>query len=109
MNQHNHSSLIVLIDNDELVCITWEMKSKKAGIDLKIFRSSIELFSNIGQLPIDAFFYIDSELDNEKGEDIAQKLYSMGYLNLIITTSLLAPNDSHPIFLQLYKPSKKVF
>ena len=82
----NHNSVNVLIDNDELVSITWEMKAKKVGVTLRAFRSSTEVLSNISQLPLDAIFYIDSELDNEKGEDVAQKLYSMGYLNLNMCT-----------------------
>ncbi|NOT77594.1 MAG: HAMP domain-containing histidine kinase [Bacteriovoracaceae bacterium] len=100
VNQHSQSSLSILIDNDELVCLTWEMKAKKAGIDLKIFRSSVELFSNVGLLPIDACFYIDSELDNEKGENIAQKLFSMGFLNLNMCTGYSKDKFAHLPFIK---------
>jgi signal transduction histidine kinase len=96
----NHSSLNVLIDNDELVCITWEMKAKKSGQNLKIFKSSIEVFSNIHQFPADTTFYIDSELDNEKGEDIALRLYNMGYLNLIMCSGYSKDKFSHLTYIK---------
>lgn len=96
----NPHSTNVLIDNDELVCITWENKARKAGVNLIIFKSSAEVFSNISTLPIDSTFYIDSELDNEKGEDIAQRLYSMGYLNLIICSGHSKENFAHLHFIK---------
>lgn len=96
---HPHSTN-VLIDNDELVCITWETKARKAGVNLIIFKSSAEVFSNISPLPLDSTFYIDSELDNEKGEDIAQKLYSMGYLNLIMCSGHSKENFAHLHFIK---------
>lgn len=96
----NHHSLNVLIDNDELVCITWETKAKKAGVNLKTFKASSEVFSNISQLPVDSTFYIDSELDNEKGEDIAQKLYNMGYLNLIMCSGHSKEKFAHLHFVK---------
>ncbi|MBC7712131.1 MAG: HAMP domain-containing histidine kinase [Rhizobacter sp.] len=96
----NHHSLNVLVDNDELVCITWETKAKKAGVNLKTFRTSSEVFSNISQLPVDSTFYIDSELDDEKGEDIAEKLYNMGFLNLIMCTGHSKEKFAHLTFVK---------
>ncbi len=96
----NCHSLNILIDNDELVCITWETKAKKAGVNLRIFRTSSEVFSNVSQLPIDSTFYIDSELDNEKGEDIAQKLYQMGYSNLIMCSGYSKDRFAHLPFIK---------
>lgn len=94
------NSLNILIDNDELICITWETKAKKAGVSLRTFRTSSEVFSNISQLPVDSTFYIDSELDNEKGEDIAQKLYNMGYLNLIMCSGHSKEKFAHLHFVK---------
>ncbi len=96
----NPHSTNVLIDNDELVCITWETKARKAGVNLIIFKSSAEIFSSISPLPIDSTFYIDSELDNEKGEDIAQRLYSMGHLNLIMCSGHSKEKFAHLHFIK---------
>ena len=96
----NTNTLNILIDNDDLVCATWEMKAKKAGVNLKIFKSSSEVISNISSIPIDAIFYIDSELDNEKGEDIAQKLHSIGYLNLTICSGHSKDKFAHIPFIK---------
>jgi len=83
---HNQTieSIHVLLDNDELVRITWKSKAKKAGVNLSTFSNSSELFESLTKFPFDTNFYIDSELDNEKGEDIAQRLFNMGYSNLIM-------------------------
>jgi hypothetical protein len=59
-----------------------------------------EVFSNISQLPVDSTFYIDSELDDEKGEDIAEKLYNMGFLNLIMCTGHSKEKFAHLTFVK---------
>ena len=64
------------------------------------FLTSSEVFSNVSLLPVDSTFYIDSELDNEKGEDIAQKLYNMGYLNLIMCSGHSKEKFAHLHFVK---------
>jgi signal transduction histidine kinase len=76
----------VLLDNDELVRLTWIAKAKKNKVNLLTFTSSMELFAQLALLPHNTIFYIDSSLDNEKGEDVAQALYKKGYLELHMCT-----------------------
>ncbi len=90
----------VLIDNDELVCLTWEARSRKAGVPLRIFKTSIELFSNLSLIPLETTFYIDSELDSEKGEDLAKKLYDLGYHNLIMCSGHSSEKFEHLAFIK---------
>lgn len=78
---------IVLIDDDELVRLTWESKAKRQSIDLKTF-ASYELFlrekSSIGK---DVKIFIDSELGNNvKGEEVAALLYKEGFSDISMST-----------------------
>jgi signal transduction histidine kinase len=90
----------VLLDNDELVRITWESKAKKTGVKLLTFATSLELFLSVSQFSIKTIFYIDSELDNEKGEEVALKLFNMGYLNLIMCSGYSEEKFSHLNFIK---------
>lgn len=93
-------SVHVLLDNDELVRITWKSKAKKAGVNLSTFSNSSELFESLTKFPLDTNFYIDSELDNEQGEDVAQKLFDMGYLNLIMCSGYSEEKFAHLKFIK---------
>ncbi len=79
----------VLIDNDELVRITWQAKAKRKNIKLLALKSSKE-FDGV-QNKIDntnTDIYVDCELgDGEmKGEEFAEVLYHKGYTNLTMAT-----------------------
>ncbi|MFZ4714442.1 MAG: ATP-binding protein [Bacteriovoracaceae bacterium] len=79
--------MIVLIDNDELVRITWENKAKMQKQNLVTYKNFYELKSNLNLHKLDTIFYIDSELgDEKKGEEIARELYELGYRELYLCT-----------------------
>ncbi len=81
------SKFIVLLDDDQLMHMTWEVKATRAGFDFRAFATPAELFAELDTLPEDTIFYIDSSLgDEQKGEDIARSLYEKGYTNLYLTT-----------------------
>jgi len=75
-----------LIDDDDLVRFTWELKARKSKINLKTFnnpQSFLEIKNNLSK---NAVIYIDSELGNIKGEDIACELFQDGFLDISITS-----------------------
>lgn len=79
----------VLIDNDELVRITWQIKAKRKKIRflaLKSIKEFGEVQSKINK--ITTAIYIDSELGDTEmpGEEFAEILYRKGYVNLTMTT-----------------------
>jgi signal transduction histidine kinase len=76
----------VLLDDDELVRLTWTSKAKKAGLNFIPFSNPETLLSTIENLPKTSVFYIDSELGNVKGEDIACALHEKGFLNISMTS-----------------------
>ncbi len=80
------ASLNILLDNDDLIRLTWISKARKKGIDLRAFSTSNELFNELSNISSEAFFYIDCELDNEKGEEVALELYNKGYKNITLCT-----------------------
>ena len=79
--------MIVLIDDDELVRLTWDSKAKRQNIVLKTF-ASYELFLNDKTtINKDSKIYIDSELgENVKGEEIAVLLHSQGFSDISMST-----------------------
>jgi signal transduction histidine kinase len=76
----------VLLDDDELVRITWASRAKKAGLKLVTYSTPDALLSSIQRLPKNSVFYIDSELGSVKGEDIAFALHQDGFLNISMTS-----------------------
>lgn len=93
---NNVTPLSVLLDDDSLVRMTWKMQAEQTGIDIKIFEDPNELFSSISEMKKNSIFYIDSCLSNDqKGEDVAKKLYNMGYENLYIATGYESENFKH--------------
>lgn len=79
--------LAVLIDDDTLVHMNWEMSAETAGIELKAFTDPAEFLANLEAFPKDTPIYIDSELgEGIKGEDIAAGLREKGFTNICLAT-----------------------
>ena len=75
-----------LIDDDELVRMTWESRAKKNGILLHTFNSPQNFIEKKNSIAKDSVIYIDSELGTVKGEDIALSLHLEGFLNISMTS-----------------------
>lgn len=79
--------ITILIDDDELVRLTWEFKAKKKNINFKAFKSYDEFKQLINAYSKDSHIYLDSELGNNiKGEVIAQELSTLGFINISMAT-----------------------
>lgn len=91
----------VLIDDDELVRMTWSSKAKKLQINLKVFSSYEDFLKEKATLNKDVAIYIDSELGSGiKGEDIANALYIEGFSNIFMATGYSPENFKHLTFLR---------
>lgn len=91
----------ILLDDDELVRLTWSMSAAKCNIPLQVFANSDHLISSLANLNKNSSFYIDSDLKEEKsGEDIAAELLAMGYENLYMASGYSADKFSHLKFLK---------
>lgn len=77
---------IILIDDDELTRMTWEMKAKKTDIELKTFKDIQTFKAIMDAIDKDTEIYIDSELGDIKGEALAIELNNIGFRNLSIAS-----------------------
>lgn len=75
-----------LIDDDELVRMTWETRARKNGIVLQTFSSHLGFMEKKNDILKDSVIYIDSELGSIKGEDVANSLNQEGFLNISMTS-----------------------
>ena len=95
-------SLVVLIDDDTLVRMNWEMAAETVGIELKAFKDPAEFLSNPEAFPKDTAIYIDSELgENIKGENIAVDLREKGFTNICLATGHPPERFSHLPWLKV--------
>lgn len=76
----------ILIDDDPLIRMTWEMKAKEKGVQLQTF-ASFDQVANLDDLAKQTIFYVDSEIgEQEKGEDIIRTLHTNGFKSLYMAT-----------------------
>ena len=77
----------VLLDNDELIRMTWEMSAEKLGINLHTFSHPSDLYGNLKNISKDTAIYLDLELGcEETGLDVAEKLFEQGYKDIFLAT-----------------------
>jgi FixJ family two-component response regulator len=74
----------VLVDDDEIVRLTWEMSAKAKKINLSVFASMSELLRQVSGLSKEATFYIDFYLKEETGNEVVKKLDSLGFKNFYL-------------------------
>lgn len=90
-----------LLDNDELVCLTWTTRAQRKNIKLEYSLEPNDFWEKIKEATQDSNFYIDSDLGGElKGEVIAQKLYNLGFKNIYLTTGYAKENFNHMPFIK---------
>jgi signal transduction histidine kinase len=99
----------VLLDDDELVRMTWSVQAKKKNIKLKIYTYAHDLLRDLDQFDKTTTFYIDSNLGKDsdgndvKGEIIGENLYKSGFTELFLCTGYEPEHFTHLKFI------KKVF
>lgn len=77
---------VVLIDDDRLIRLSWEIEAKKKNIKFWAFES-VDIFLKTSGIPLDAEIYVDSDLGNGlKGELLAHDIYLKGYRNIYLAT-----------------------
>jgi len=86
-DDENKVKEVVLIDDDELVLMNWQISAKKKGIKLIKYKNSKDFYKEIDKIEKETPIYIDSELEEgQKGEDIAKDLREKGFKNIILET-----------------------
>lgn len=82
---HNNPDLI-LLDDKKLVTDMWSMESQKHGKTIVTFNHKDAFMKYIPLVDKNTDIYIDLNLDEDNGNDIARDLYLLGYRRLFITT-----------------------
>ena len=91
----------ILVDDDELVRITWISVAKKKSINFLALKEPHQLTELLKTLTKDTIFYIDSELRNGiKGEDVAQTLHAQGFTEIYMASGHPKEHFSHLTFLK---------
>ncbi len=82
---------LVLIDDDELVRMTWKMVAETKGHHIRVFES-YDAFS-AEEFETDTPIYVDYDLGkNVKGTDVAERIIESGFRKVYLTTGY--PLDS---------------
>ena len=100
IDQLNAAIKYVLVDDDQLVQLTWKARAAKCNVDLTIFTTADELKNKLDELNKDSTFYIDRELGETNGEDLAIFLNQKGFQNLFLATGHSPDSFAHLSFLK---------
>ena len=77
----------VLLDDDLLVHMAWEIAAESRGLRFLSLKSREELLANAEQLPKNTPIYLDSELgDGVHGMGVAEELHVLGFSELYLAT-----------------------
>lgn len=86
---------VVLIDDDEMMRMTWQFAAEDAGLTLNAYPSFQSFISEIDSYDKNTAIYIDSDLGNGiKGEECAYHLFHQGFINLHLATGYCIENHS---------------
>lgn len=91
----------VLVEDDEFIRKLWCIEAQNSDIRFTSFESSKQLLDNLNELSRSTSFYIDSDLGNDDlGEELARKLYQLGYNNLFMASGYGPDHFNHLPFLK---------
>lgn len=79
----------LLIDDDPLVHMTWELLAKERGIRFRGFFDFEDFNRNIDNIDRTSTVFIDACLANDvRGENVAEKVADLGFVEIFIATGL---------------------
>ena len=77
----------VLIDDDPLVHMAWNMAAKRAGKRVAFFKAPREFLGRQAYVSADVPLYVDAQLGElVQGEEFARELLESGFTNVILAT-----------------------
>lgn len=82
-----NDEIFILIDNDELIILSWQRAAIKKSKVLFTFSCVEEFIAKHGEFSKHSQVFIDSELDNGlRGEVEARKIFDLGFENIFLAT-----------------------
>lgn len=91
----------ILVDDDLLVRMTWELNAQVRNHKLKVYENPEDLKLDLSSIDLNTIFYIDSNLgknvngEDIKGEHLANELFDAGFMNLYLVTGYESSSFSH--------------
>jgi signal transduction histidine kinase len=82
----------ILIDDDELVRLTWEMKARQKNNKIKTYKNYCDFLKDVDHLNRKAVVYIDSSLGSDSfsneihGEDLVPQIIDLGFNQILIAS-----------------------
>jgi signal transduction histidine kinase len=87
----------VLLDDDSLITMTWQMAAKESGKTLLCFSTPEEFYLNASKIHPESPLYIDVNLgDGIRGEEVAVKASCLGFKNIYLATGYEASAITPP-------------
>lgn len=90
---------VILIDDDELIHELWKMAAKDADVSLACFKTVDAFLENAKNFSIETNVYIDSNLENSRGEVEACRVKEAGFDNIYIATGYNKEDVNAPDFV----------
>ncbi len=81
--------MIVLIDDDKLIRLSWTIQAKSKNLPIACFQSIKEFLLQKDSFSFDTQIYIDSDLGGEKGEVEAELIFKLGFINITLCTGFI--------------------
>lgn len=103
---------IVLIDDDDLVHMTWKREMSKKGYKLSSYYSVKDFVTDADNFSLNTLIYIDSNLgEGLRGEVLSKEIADLGFNNLYIATGYSADSIEKPVWIKsvLGKKPNEVF
>jgi CheY-like chemotaxis protein len=92
---------VVLIDDDELVHMSWKRAGKKSGIEVSTYYTMQSFIDNFYQYDKATTIYIDSNLSEDiKGEIESERIKDLGFDDLFLATGYLKDDIAKPLWIK---------
>lgn len=91
----------ILIDDDEIIHMSWQMEAESKKIKLACFKSVDDFLKASKHFEKNIQIFIDSNLQNDlKGEIESKKIYDLGFKNIILTTGYSKADIEKPAWIK---------
>ena len=91
----------VLIDDDKLIHMSWQMAARKADIELKTYFTVDEFLDSCECLSKQTEIFIDSNLaDGKRGEIESEKIFNAGFEVLFLSTGYNSEDIQCPVWIK---------
>jgi signal transduction histidine kinase len=77
---------MILIDDDPLVRFNWRRQGQHANLTVQAFGDFNEFLKSSSNYSRNTPIYIDSNLGEEKGEDLSEELVRLGFKKVVLST-----------------------